>query len=120
MAQADIGAARQQLIDRLINFRGYSGSEITVVFDAYKVPYGTGAAENQFGVRICYTAEQEPADIRIGALTAELAGNRSVTVVSSDALVQQNIFAHGAYRVSSREFMEELEAAERELRTKLL
>ncbi len=120
LGQADIGATRQQLLDRLVNFRGYTGCEMTVVFDAYKVPYGTGSTEEQFGVRILYTAEKEPADIRIGTITAELGSRRNVTVVSSDALVQQNSLGHGAYRMSSREFMDELRQVEAEIREKLV
>ena len=87
-----------------------------MVFDAYKVPYGVGSAEQHFGVQVIYTKEEEPADILIGKMVDEAKGTRSIRVVSSDALVQQNALGHGADRYSSREFLEKLEEAEKEIR----
>ena len=46
----------------------------------------------------------------------EAKGTRSIRVISSDALVQQNALGHGADRYSSREFLEKLEEAEKEIR----
>lgn len=116
LANQDLGAARQQLIDRLVNYQGYMQCELIVVFDAYKVPYGVGSAEQHFGVQVIYTKEEEPADILIGKMVDEAKGTRSIRVISSDALVQQNALGHGADRYSSREFLEKLEEAEKEIR----
>ncbi len=93
--------------------------ELTVVFDAYLVPYGVGSSEEQLGVRVVFTRSEEPADIYIGKLVDEEDGNRNVRVVSSDALVQQNALGHNAARISSREFLEEMAAVEQEIRTVL-
>jgi predicted RNA-binding protein with PIN domain len=69
-------------------------------------------------VRVIFTSENEPADIRIGLMTNAMK-NRRIYVVSSDVLVQQDSFEHGALRISSREFMRLLEQTEEEIRSSL-
>ncbi|MDO4384081.1 MAG: NYN domain-containing protein, partial [Eubacteriales bacterium] len=115
LATKDLGAARQQLIDRLVNYQGYMRCELVVVFDAYRVPQGVERWEQHFGVKVIYTREEEPADILIGKMVDEAKGTRRVRVVSSDALVQQNALGHSAARTSSREFTEELSEIEKEI-----
>lgn len=114
----DAGSARDQLIDRICNYAGYTGFEVTVVFDAYKVPLGELREEDHNGVKVVFTAEDEPADIRMGKMTAEMK-DRRIYVVSSDSLVQQDAFTHGALRISSREFLSELARIEEEIRSHL-
>ena len=118
LAKKDMGAARDQLLERLCNYSAYRGYELAVVFDAYNVAGGEGYEEDHLGVRVIYTAENEPADIRIG-LTTDSVKNRQVYVVSSDVLVQQDSFEHGALRISSREFLSMLAQAEAEIRASL-
>lgn len=115
LSTKDLGAARQQLIDRLVNYQGYMRCELVVVFDAYRVPQGVERSEQHFGVKVIYTREEEPADILIGKMVDEVKGTRRVRVVSSDALVQQNALGHSAARTSSREFMMELSDIEAEI-----
>jgi len=114
----DAGSARDQLIDRLSNYAGYTGFEVTVVFDAYNVALGEVREEERNGVKVVFTAENEPADIRMGIMT-DSARDRQIYVVSSDSLVQQDAFTHGALRISSREFLSELSRAEQEIRDHL-
>ena len=114
----DGGSARDQLLDRLSNYAGYTGYEVTAVFDAYNVPMGEVREEQRNGVRVVFTAENEPADIRMGIMTAA-AGDRRIYVVSSDNLVQQDAWTHGALRISSREFLAELSRTEQEIREHL-
>jgi predicted RNA-binding protein with PIN domain len=64
---------------------------------------------------VIFTAENEPADIRMGIIT-DMARDRQIYVVSSDSLVQQDAFTHGALRISSREFLSELSRIEQEIR----
>ena len=45
--------------------------------------------------------------------------NRRIYVVSSDMLVQQDSFEHGALRISSHEFMRLLAQTEEEIRSAL-
>ena len=114
----DGGSARDQLVDMLGNYAGYTGSEVTVVFDAYNVPLSEVREEDRNGVKVVFTAENEPADIRMGVMAAA-AGDRRVYVVSSDSLVQTDAMTHGALRISSREFLAELARTEEEIRAHL-
>ena len=91
---------------------------MTVVFDAYNVPMGEVREEDHNGVRVVFTGENEPADIRMGMMTAAASG-RQIYVVSSDNLVQQDAWTHGALRISSREFLSELSRIEEEIRDHL-
>lgn len=114
----DAGSARDQLLDRISNYAGYTGFEVTIVFDAYNVSMGELREEDRNGVRVVFTAENEPADIRMGIMTSAVT-DRQVYVVSSDSLVQQDAFTHGALRISSREFLSELARIEEEIRAHL-
>ena len=114
----DGGSARDQLVDMLGNYAGYTGSEVTVVFEAYNVPLSEVREEDRNGVKVVFTAENEPADIRMGVMAAA-AGDRRVYVVSSDSLVQTDAMTHGALRISSREFLAELARTEEEIREHL-
>ena len=118
LASRDAGSARDQLLDRISNYAGYTGFEVAVVFDAYKVPLGDVREEERNGVRVIFTAEDEPADIRMGIMTAGIK-DRRIYVVSSDSLVQQDAWTHGALRISSREFLAEMSRIEEEIRDHL-
>ena len=89
-----------------------------MIFDAYKVPSGTVHDEMLNGIRITYTAENEPADIRMGQMISNTK-NRRLYAVTSDALVQMDAWGHGALRISSREFIDLLNRTEDEIRSKL-
>ncbi|MBQ9076027.1 MAG: NYN domain-containing protein [Mogibacterium sp.] len=118
LAKKDMGGARDQLLERLCNYTAYTGAETAVIFDAYNVTGGEGYEEDHLGVRVIYTSENEPADIRIGLMTNAMK-NRRIYVVSSDMLVQQDSFEHGALRISSHEFMRLLAQTEEEIRSAL-
>ena len=59
-----------------------------------------------------YTAENETGDLYIERLVHEIGKNYAVRVVTSDALVQLSALRSGVLRVSAREFLEEVAAAE--------
>lgn len=118
LAHLDVGAARQQLIERVSNYAAYTGADISVIFDAYRVPFGAGSDEKQLGIRVIYTGENETADIRMGMMI-NTARDRTVYAVSSDSLVQQDAFVHDALRLSSREFLKRLTETEEIIRTQL-
>ena len=118
LAGKDMGAARDQLLERLVNYAAYTGNETAVIFDAYNVAGGEGYEEDHLGLRVIYTAENEPADIHIGLITNSVR-NRQIYVVSSDVLLQQDSFEHGALRISSGEFIRTLAVTEEEIREKL-
>ena len=116
LSKADIGAARDHLINILANYRGYLGCKMTIVFDAYRVPYSFGRKYKVSDTDVVYTKENETADAYIAELTKDIGKRESVTVVSSDALVQEMSLGHGALRISSREFLVDIETALQEIR----
>lgn len=118
LASQDMGGARDQLLDMLANYAAYIGYDLTVVFDAYLVAQGTGSEEDYHGIKVIFTAVDEPADIRMGIITNNTK-NRQIYLVSSDSLVQQDAFVHGALRISSGEFMGMVNRAEQEMRSLL-
>lgn len=118
LLDSDSGAAREHLLEKVANYAGYTGYEINVVFDAYKVSLGAGSVEDFHGVKVIYTREDEPADIKIGLMMGEIKDRRIYTV-SSDYLVQQDAFVHDALRISSREFLQMIKDTEAAIREQL-
>lgn len=115
MAEDDITAAREMLINVLCNYQGFKKCEVILVFDAYKVK-GNREVERIGDINIVYTKEAETADMYIEKVSHQLAKKHRVRVVTSDALEQLIILGGGALRVSSREFEAEVREAEEEIR----
>ena len=103
-------------MDILCNYRGFTEYEVIVVFDAYKVKGGVGSQERIRNVDVVYTREAETADMYIEKVTHEIARKHDVRVVTSDGLEQLIILGHGALRISSREFIEEVHRIEDAIR----
>ena len=116
LARTDYGAARDQLVDILRNYQGFTGEKVTLVFDAYRVEGGTGSRTKIPNIEVVYTKENETADSYIEKATLGLAKKHRVRVVTSDDLVQKITFGHGALRCSSREFREEVRLIEESIR----
>lgn len=106
LAADNLDAARGRLIDILCNYQGYSGVELIAVFDAYKVKGGTGSNEKYNNIYVVYTKEAQTADAYIERTTHEIFKREeaSISVVSSDGLVQMIVAGDGAIRISAREF----------------
>ena len=111
-AQKDIDGARGQLADLLCNWRGVTGCDVILVYDAYRVPGGAGSVEKYGNIYVVYTKEAETADsyIEKTALGVKDAPLR-VRVATSDGAEQAIILGRGALRVSAREFHAEVEQA---------
>ena len=115
-AGSDLSAARRHLCDRLSNYAAYKKCRLVVVFDGYKVKGNPGEKEAQLGIQVVYTKENQTADGYIEALVAQIGPNYNVRVASSDALVQLGSIRSGVLRVSARELLAEIAAAEKEMR----
>ncbi len=115
-AESNIEAARNTLINILCNYSGYKKCRLILVFDAYKVKGGKGSVERVNNIDIVYTKEAETADMYIEKTSHKLSPENRVRVVTSDGLEQLIILGAGALRVSSPAFLEEVMAAEKEIR----
>ena len=116
LAKDNIDAARSVLVNVLCNYQGYKKCRLILVFDAYKVKGSVREIETVGGISIVYTKEAETADMYIEKVSHKLAKNNRVRVVTSDGMEQLIILGSGALRVSSRAFLEEVKAAESEIR----
>ena len=116
MTDDGMDAARSALINILCNYRGFKRCELILVFDAYRVKGHDREIEKLGGITVVYTKEAETADMYIERASYKLARTNRVRVVTSDGMEQMIILGNGAIRVSSREFLEEVRAAEDEIR----
>ena len=117
LARADLNAARCRLMDILCNYQAFRKMRLILVFDAYRVKGNPGSVEHYHNIDVVYTKEAETADQYIEKVTHEMSRkNYRVRVATSDGLEQIIIMGAGAIRVSARELLEEVRAAEAEMR----
>ena len=110
VAQDNLDAARQVLMDLLSNYQGFRRCEVILVFDAYKVPGSTREVSRYHNIHVVYTKEAETADAYIEKTTFELSKQRHrVRVATSDGAEQLIILGHGALRLSATIFRQEVE-----------
>ena len=104
LADADINAARDKLLDILVNYRAMTDSDIIAVFDAYRVQNHLEETAEYGPVYVVYTRTAQTADAYIEKFVHDNRGRYDITVVTSDALEQIIIRGQGAKLLSSREF----------------
>ncbi len=109
LAEVNMDAARNKLMDILCNYQGYKKCILLLVFDAYRVKGGMGEMLTYHNIHVVYTKEAETADSYIEKTTHEMAKKHQVTVATSDALEQMIIMGNGALRLSARGLKEEID-----------
>ena len=120
LAQGDVKAARDSLMDRLSNYAGFTKKNVICVFDAYKVPGGTEQIYRYHNIDVIFTREAETADQYIEKAAHELTKQYQVTVATSDAIEQIIIYGAGAVRLSARNFESEVVNVEREMQAQYI
>ena len=103
-------------MDRLANYRAFRGCELVVVFDGYRVKGSKGARENYHDLNVVYTMENETGDMYIEKLANSIGRNYRVRVVTSDGLIQLSALRSGVLRMSSREFIPEVQTILEQIR----
>ena len=111
IAADNLDTARHRLMDILSNYRGFTGAEMVLVFDAYKVPGNPGSKFDYHGLHVVYTADGETADAYIEKLSHDIGRNYSVRVVTSDNLIRVSAMRSGVLRSSVSEFENEVDWA---------
>lgn len=114
LAKMDLSAARGKLLDILSDYQGYVGDDVIVVFDAYRVKGNPGSSEKYHNIYVVYTKEAQTADAYIEKACHEMIPKHDITVVTSDGTEQIIVTGAGAYRISSREFYEEVQRVKSE------
>lgn len=117
--QVSLDAARMRLMDMMCNFQGFTGHNLILVFDAYKVKGNPGSIETYRGISVVYTKEAETADMYIEKTTKKIAKKHRVRVATSDALEQMIILGHGASRLPAGAFREEVERVNERIREEM-
>ena len=110
LAESNLGAARERLMEILCNYSAYTHHHVVLVFDAYKVPGNTGEKFDFHNIHVVYTKERELGDVYIEKLIAEIGKNDHVRVVTSDNLIQLSAVRFGVMRTSAAEFEKEIDA----------
>lgn len=106
---------RDELSERLINYAGYSGQEVILVFDAWMSGRKTRTEEVRGPLKIVYTQRNETADHYIERLCDSLSrevelGRIEIRVATSDNVEQTVVLGRGATRMSARELISEMDA----------
>ena len=109
LAKDSLDVARSRLIDHLTNYQGYKNCLLILVFDAYKVKENLGVIDKYHNIYVVYTKEAQTADMFIERTTHQMSDMYQISVVTSDALEQIIVMAKGARRISSREFIKEIQ-----------
>lgn len=112
----DLESARDILIEKLAEYRAYTGDQVLVVFDAHMVP-GLEKKRDTHKVKVIFTKENETADECIEKLASELNNIKTqIHVATSDFTEQWVIFGQGALRKSARELRNEVIEIEGEIK----
>lgn len=115
IAQENLDAARQLLMDLLCNYQGFKKCVVILVFDAYKVPRNMGEVVSYHNIHVVYTKEAETADAYIEKATYKITKNHRVRVATSDSTIQLIILGHGALRISAKSFREEIDSVNQQI-----
>ena len=110
LADTDLGAARERLMEIMCNYSAYTKNNVVLVFDAYKVPGNTGERFDFHNIHVVYTKERELGDVYIEKLISEIGKNDRVRVVTSDNLIQLSAVRFGVLRTSAAEFEREVDS----------
>ena len=108
LAEDNIEAAKDALINMLCNYQGVKKMNLILVFDAYKVKGNPGSVETYHNIHVVYTKEAETADQYIEKTVHEIGRKYRVTVATSDQLEQVIILGQGGQRMSARELLEDV------------
>ncbi|MDF2611887.1 MAG: hypothetical protein K0R92_3361, partial [Lachnospiraceae bacterium] len=120
LANENIEAARNKLMDTLCNYQGFVKCTLILVFDAYKVKGGVGSVLDYHGIHVVYTKEAETADMYIEKVTHEIDKKHRVTVATSDKIEQLIIMGQGAARLSANDLKEEVIRVNEQIRNDYL
>ncbi len=106
--KADLEDARKRLLDRIASYMGRTSDRAIVVFDSHAqlLQKQESATAN---VQVYFGSFSQSADSIIEREVYALGAGESVAVVSSDYQLQKTIFRPNVIRLSSRQFVGDLQ-----------
>jgi predicted RNA-binding protein with PIN domain len=114
-SSANLEHSRHRLIDDLSNYQGFTGIQVTVVFDSSDSAFSPPHRDR--GVTVLYASHPATADQVIEAMCQKLISQGAqVGVVTSDRLEANLTFGMGCSHWTVVEFAEELSRMRREMK----
>jgi hypothetical protein len=114
-------AARQELVEALINYSAFQGYKTQVVFDAHAQNTPTQCEVLTTHLSVCYTDFEQTADTYIEKFCASFRFNfdrrsQRLIVVTSDRAQQLTVVGYGAEWMSARQLVNDIECTARRVR----
>lgn len=107
-AAYNLEKARDDLMNLLSSYVSYTKTELVLVFDAYLVEDSKGTEFMHDGYKVVFTKADETADTYIEKLMYELGPDYSIRMVTDDKLLQFSAVHSGIFRMTAKEFLDEL------------
>lgn len=107
-ASYSLEKACDDLMNLLSNYVAYTKTELVLVFDAYLVEDNKGTEFMHDGYKVVFTKADQTADAYIEKLMYELGPDYSIRIVTDDKLLQFSAVHSGIFRMTTKEFLEEL------------
>lgn len=105
LSRESLHSARERLIDLVVNYSGYKGWSLIIVFDGWKRKDNTGSSQRFGSCSIVYTPAGQTADSYIERRVHDLKGKFRCIVVTGDALIQNSVLGSGAIRMTGDELL---------------
>lgn len=118
VADVDFEGAREKLISSVLEYGELKGFKSYVVFDAYKVKGLSEKIEERKHITVVYTKQNQTADSYIEKFISGLSKYDEVSVATSDFAEQQIVLGKGGRRISAREFINDLKAEKKKIKTR--
>lgn len=127
MSANQLSHSRDELIEMLCDYAGYTGEEVVVVFDAWRSDRAQRTSESRGPLSVVFTQRGETADQCIERMSDGYARaidleRMELRVATSDNVEQTVVMGRGAIRLSARELLEEIQrtrfASQRQSETK--
>ena len=114
--ESSLEHARVRFVEAFSNYQGLKDCRVIIVFDSHHVGTSFEKTERVGKLEVIYSGQGQTADTVIERLVGELITEGRVYVATSDYTEQRVVFGRGAYRVSAREIIREVQIANREAR----
>ncbi len=109
--------SRDRLLEIMTHYGAFKDYKVVVVFDAHFIAGGETQRQIVKGVSVVYTGEGETADSFIERQVYELVRRgEEVYVATSDGAEQMLVAGMGAYRISARELLTDVDRVNRIIR----
>ncbi len=115
LLKSSCDAAIGRLVDIMVNYHGYTGRKLLIVFDAYRMKGAATPFKKDDPISVVFTNEGETADMYIEKFAHDKGGKYRMTVATSDSLEQLHVFSQGAVRMSAAELLLEVERVNKQI-----